>query len=38
MIGTGLELPLLEQGGVQFMLLVIMILAVCALLWITISK
>jgi hypothetical protein len=36
-IGT-LELPLLEQGSVQFMLLVVMILVVCALLWITISK
>jgi hypothetical protein len=34
----GLEVPLLEQGAVQFMLLVVMILVVCALLWITISK
>jgi hypothetical protein len=33
-----LELPLLEQGSVQFMLFVVMILAVCALVWITISK
>ena len=37
MIGT-LELPLLEQGSVQFMLLVVMILVVCAIFWITISK
>jgi hypothetical protein len=36
-IGT-LELPLLEQGSVQFMLLVVMILVVCAIFWITISK
>jgi len=37
MIGA-LELPLLEQGSVQFMLFVVMIVAICALLWITISK
>jgi hypothetical protein len=34
----GIEVPLLDQGSVQFMLLVVMILVVCALLWITISK
>jgi hypothetical protein len=33
-----IELPLLEQGSVQFILLTVMILAVCAILWITISK
>jgi hypothetical protein len=33
-----LELPLLEQGSVQFILMTVMILAVCAILWITISK
>jgi hypothetical protein len=33
-----LELPLLEQGSVQFMLMTVMILAVCAVLWLTISK
>jgi hypothetical protein len=30
--------PLLEQGSVQFILLGVMILAVLALLWITIAK
>jgi hypothetical protein len=35
---ASLELPLLEQGSVQFILLVVMILAVCAVMWITISK
>jgi len=35
---ANLELPLLEQGSVQFILLTVMILAVCAALWITISK
>jgi hypothetical protein len=34
----GIEVPILDQGSVQFMLLVVMILIVCALLWITISK
>jgi hypothetical protein len=34
----GIEVPLLDQGAVQFMLLVVMILVVCAILWITISK
>jgi hypothetical protein len=33
-----LELPLLEQGSVQFMLFVVMVLAICALVWITIAK
>ena len=37
MIGS-LELPLLDQGSVQFMLFVGMILVVCVLMWITISK
>jgi hypothetical protein len=37
MIAT-LELPLLEQGSVQFILMGIMILAVLAALWVTISK
>lgn len=35
---ASLELPLLEQGSVQFILFVVMILAVCAVMWITISK
>ncbi len=35
---ASLELPLLEQGSVQFILLMVMILAVCAVMWITISK
>ncbi|GIU97359.1 MAG: hypothetical protein KatS3mg013_1162 [Actinomycetota bacterium] len=35
---ASLELPLLEQGSVQFMLFTAMIVAVCALLWVTISK
>jgi hypothetical protein len=37
MIGN-LEIPLLDQGAVQFMVLVAMIVVVCFLLWITISK
>jgi hypothetical protein len=34
----GVEIPLLDQGSVQFILLGVMILAVLALLWITIAK
>ncbi len=34
----GVEVPLLDQGSVQFILLGVMILAVFALLWITIAK
>jgi hypothetical protein len=34
----GAEVPLLDQGSVQFILLGVMILAVFALLWITIAK
>jgi hypothetical protein len=34
----GLEVPLLDQGSVQFMLLVVMILVVSFLIWITIAK
>jgi hypothetical protein len=34
----GAEVPLLEEGSVQFILLGIMILAVAALMWITIAK
>ncbi len=37
MIGAS-ELPLLEQGGIHFVLLGIMMLAILALLWITIAK
>jgi hypothetical protein len=37
MIGN-LEIPLLDQGAVQFMVLVAMILVVAFLMWITISK
>ena len=35
---ANLELPLLEQGSVQFILMGVMLLAVLAALWITISK
>jgi hypothetical protein len=35
---ANLELPFLEQGSVQFILLGIMILGVLAALWVTISK
>jgi hypothetical protein len=34
----GIEVPLFDQGAIQFMLLVVMILIVCAILWITIAK
>ena len=34
----GAEVPLLEEGSVQFILLGVMILAVAALMWITIAK
>ena len=34
----GLEVPLLEQGSVQFILLTVMILVVSVVIWITISK
>lgn len=34
----GVEVPLLDQGAVQFILLGVMILAVLFVLWITIAK
>ena len=34
----GAEVPLLDQGSVQFILLGVMILVVFAILWITIPK
>ena len=34
----GAEIPLLDQGSVQFILLGVMILAVLFVLWITIAK
>jgi hypothetical protein len=34
----GQEIPLLDQGSIQFILLGVMIIAVCILLWITIAK
>jgi hypothetical protein len=37
MIGA-IEVPLLDQGSVQFILMVVMILAVLFLMWITIAK
>jgi hypothetical protein len=37
MLGS-LEVPLLDQGSVQFILLVVMILVVSFVVWITISK
>jgi hypothetical protein len=33
-----IEVPLLDQGSVQFILLTVMILVVCFLMWITISR
>jgi hypothetical protein len=35
---ANLELPLLEQGSVQFILMGIMILAIFVALWVAISK
>ena len=35
---ANLEIPILEQGSVQFILMGIMVLAVLAALWVTISK
>lgn len=32
------EIPLLDQGSVQFMLLTVMLLVVAAVLWFTIAK
>jgi hypothetical protein len=37
MIGA-IEVPLLDQGSVQFILLVVMLLAVLFLMWISIPK
>lgn len=37
MIGA-IEVPLLDQGSVQFILMVVMILAVVFLMWISIPK
>jgi hypothetical protein len=34
----GLEVPLLDQGSVQFILLTVMLLVVSVVIWITISK
>ncbi|MCD6021517.1 MAG: hypothetical protein K0R20_1227 [Actinomycetia bacterium] len=34
----GAEVPLLDQGSIQFILLGVMILAVFVVLWITIAK
>jgi hypothetical protein len=34
----GLEVPLLDQGSVQFMLFTVMILAVAFVIWITIAR
>ena len=34
----GAEVPLLDQGSIQFVLLGVMILAVFVVLWITIAK
>jgi hypothetical protein len=38
MIGATTAVPLLDQGGVQFILMVVMIVAIGILLWITIAK
>ena len=37
MIGAE-AIPLLEQGSIQFILMGVMIIAVCIVLWITIAK
>lgn len=34
----GIDVPLLEQGAVQFMLLVVMLLAVATIIWFTLAK
>ena len=34
----GAEVPLLDQGSIQFLLLTVMILAVAFLIWITIAR
>jgi hypothetical protein len=34
----GAEIPLLDQGSVQFILLGVMIIITCIILWITIAK
>jgi hypothetical protein len=34
----GVEVPLLEQGAVQFMLLTLMLIIVSVIIWITIAK
>jgi hypothetical protein len=34
----GLETPIFDQGAIQFMLFVVMILVVAAVTWITIAK
>ncbi len=38
MIADALQVPLLDQGSVQFILLGVMILVVFAILWITIAR
>lgn len=34
----GIDVPLLEQGAVQFMLLVVMLLTVATIIWFTLAK
>lgn len=34
----GIDVPLLEQGAVQFMLLVVMLLVVATIIWFTLAK
>jgi hypothetical protein len=34
----GAEVPLLDQGSVQFILFGVMIIAICIVMWITIAK
>ncbi len=34
----GVEVPLLDQGSVQFILFGVMIVAICIVMWITIAK
>lgn len=34
----GIDVPLLEQGAVQFMLMVVMLLTVATIIWFTLAK
>ena len=34
----GVEIPLLDQGSIQFILFGVMVIATCIVMWITIAK